>query len=198
MDLIWTGSTLMVSGPDTEPFAYDGAGGPMVGLRFDPGVAPTVFACGAHELRDARVALDDLMRTGDCAEWLARVAESAAPGRTLVDLVAARWSGPDAWVPTVTRRLAAGDTVADCAWAVGMTERTLHRRSLRHFGYGPKVLQRILRMRAAMRRLDAGVRVGDVVELGGYADYPHMHREFTALAGRGPLTFVAADQAVVQ
>ncbi len=192
MDLLWTGDELLVSGPDTEPFDYVSSGGRMVGVRFDPGVAPTVFDCAAEDLRDSRVAFDNLVSTTVAGRWLDEVAAARMPGEAMVGLLVARSRSLElpSWTAVLVASLLDGEQVADCARELALTERTLHRRSLRHFGYGPKTLQRILRMQAARGRLAAGGQAGDVVERCGYADYAHMYRDFVELTGRGPLTFM--------
>ena len=55
-------------------------------------------------------------------------------------------------------------------------------------GYGPKTLDRVLRLQRLLRALDAG-RGDDLAWLAldlGYADQAHMTREAVRLAGRTP------------
>ncbi|MFC5994727.1 helix-turn-helix domain-containing protein [Pseudonocardia hispaniensis] len=66
---------------------------------------------------------------------------------------------------------------------LGWSVRSLHRRCLAAFGYGPAVLRRILHFRAALRLADAGVPAAEVAARCGYADQPHLSREVRALAG---------------
>ena len=54
-------------------------------------------------------------------------------------------------------------------------------------GYGPKTLQRVLRFRRFVRRLDEGA--GDLTRIAydtGYADQAHLTRECGRLAGLPP------------
>ncbi|MYS10975.1 helix-turn-helix domain-containing protein, partial [Streptomyces sp. SID6041] len=83
----------------------------------------------------------------------------------------------------VAARLAAGRTVADTAEAVGLGARQLHRRSLDAFGYGPKTLARILRLRRALALVLAGVPQAEAAVRAGCADQAHLAREARALAG---------------
>jgi AraC-like DNA-binding protein len=60
-------------------------------------------------------------------------------------------------------------------------------------GYGPKTLQRVLRFRRFVSRIDAGLPAGaerhDLATLAvqaGYADQAHLTRECQALAGLTP------------
>ena len=70
---------------------------------------------------------------------------------------------------------------------LGWTTRTLHRRCLTAFGYGPSVLRRVLRFRRAVALLRAGVAPAEVAARAGYADQPHLSRDVRAFAGVSPL-----------
>jgi AraC-like DNA-binding protein len=109
-----------------------------------------------------------------------------APGPELDRIAAERWRGagpPDRAVAAVVDRLRAGATVAATAHAVGLTERSLHRRCLAAFGYGPKPLARILRMRRALALARGGTPFAAVAAAAGYADQAHLAREVRSLAG---------------
>ena len=79
-----------------------------------------------------------------------------------------------------------GADVAGLADALGTTTRTLHRRSLPVFGYGPQHLGRILRLQRALARARAGTPWAEVAATEGFADQPHLVREVRALAGTTP------------
>ncbi|MET7968966.1 helix-turn-helix domain-containing protein [Micromonospora sp. NPDC005305] len=111
---------------------------------------------------------------------VAAVLEDVARGR----LRAA--GGPDPLGARVAARLAAGATVAATAAEVGLGARALHRRSRLLFGYGPKTLARILRMRRALDLAGGGTPLAEVAALAGYADQAHLTREVTELAGVPP------------
>lgn len=195
MDLIWTGRTLLVAGPDTVAnLAATDTTATVTGIRFDPGCAPAVLGVSAADLRDVRVPARDIW-TGNEIERLAeRLHESPTPGADLERWCAAHTRGvtPE-WVGVAVDALRAGTSVADCARTVGMTERSLHRQSLRYFGYGPKTLGRILRMRSvtALLSTPGAGSLSDVAARCGYADYAHMYREVRALTGRAPSSHAA-------
>ncbi|WAC56132.1 helix-turn-helix transcriptional regulator [Gordonia sp. SL306] len=191
MDLIWTGRRVLVAGPDTGPYRYraDSAES-MVGLRLPPGVAPGVLGHPAERLRDRRVDLADLWSDTEADRWCSLLSEADDPAAVLDDIARTRmWDAP-AWLAPAAADLAAGVRVGECAERFGMTVRTFHRHSSRFYGYGPKTLQRILRMRAALGDLAAGRDLTASAYRHGYADEPHMHREFVELTGRGPSTFL--------
>lgn len=70
----------------------------------------------------------------------------------------------------------------------------LRRRSLDAFGYGPRTLGRILRLRRALALAGAGMPYAEVAHTAGYADQAHLAREVRALAGT-TLTAYAAGSA---
>ncbi|MFD2767003.1 helix-turn-helix transcriptional regulator [Micromonospora eburnea] len=154
------------SGDPPPPGATRAAspGGPANGRWDRSGVGP-----GRHPLhRPSR------------AEAVAAVLEAVAVAR----LHAA--GGPDPLGARVAARLAAGATVAATAAEVGLGARALHRRSQALFGYGPKTLARILRMRRALDLARAGTPLAEVAALTGYADQPHLTRDFKHFTGVPP------------
>ncbi|MFN8192823.1 MAG: helix-turn-helix domain-containing protein [Nocardioidaceae bacterium] len=189
MDLIWDGDTLLVAGPDTGPVVGSSATPrSWSAVRLDPGVAPSLLGLPAHPLADLRVPLRDLWPRPVVDAWSERLASADDPAAILEELVAQglRASEPiPGWVPAVAHRLATGHTVAQTADAVGVTGRQLHRRSVERFGYGPKVLQRVLRLVAAQRDLRLGLPAAETATRHGFSDQPHLHRELRRLTSSG-------------
>ena len=194
MDLLWWGGALTIAGPDTHGHVVTGDRAVEVtGLRFGPGLGPRVFGVPAHELRDQRVPLAAVWPERAVRELTERAAaEEAAVGRSpergRVLEGAAAWRLRDAGeqdgaLGAVVRRLREGHGVAETAEAVGYSERQLHRRCLAAFGYGPKTLARVLRMRRALRLAEDGRPLSGVAADAGYADQAHLAREIRALAG---------------
>jgi AraC-like DNA-binding protein len=189
MDLIWADGTLLVAGPDTK--AHLAARTSIyTGLRFPPGTAPTVFGIPAYELRDLRVALDELWNAPEVRRATNRVNRASQRGRALEDIAAQRLhdgAPPPPVIAAVARALRAGTRVAAIADALDLSARQLHRRSLHAFGYGPKTLARVLRMHRALDLAHAGVPLAETAFRTGYADQAHLAREVKAFAGV-PLT----------
>jgi AraC-like DNA-binding protein len=187
MDLVWSGAELFVAGPDTAAHPYERATGRTAcGLRFHPGVLPALLGVPADALRDARVPLEALL-PDPAHRATAMLTDASTPGPVLAGLVAALpGAPPEPGVRAAAARLARGATAADTADALGWTVRTLHRRSVAAFGYGPAVLRRVLRFRRAMALLRAGVGPAEVAARTGYADQPHLSRDLRALAGVSP------------
>jgi AraC-like DNA-binding protein len=86
--------------------------------------------------------------------------------------------------------------VADLADRLGYGRQHVHRQVTRHLGLPPRTLARLLRFHAVAGAVRSG-RVADLgwaglAAAGGYADQPHLHREFRALSGLTPAQALAA------
>ncbi|MGP3689146.1 helix-turn-helix domain-containing protein [Streptomyces sp. IBSNAI002] len=195
MDLLWVGGRLLVAGTDTGPHpAGEVPGGAFAGIRFAPGTAPALLGVPAHELRDRRVGLADLWPAREVRRLAGQVASYEDPRAGLEALAARRAAEagpPDPLLAEVVARLRAGQAVAPIAAAVGLGERQLHRRSLDAFGYGPRTLGRVLRLRRALALARAGTPCAEVACVAGYADQAHLSREVRALAGTTLSAYVA-------
>lgn len=189
MDLIWTGTGLLIAGPDTGPVTATGSGD-MVALRFDPGVAPSVLGVPAEEMVDGRVDFADIAGSSQ-ARRLSEEAAAGEPGDVLERFAAAQLdrSPPPRWLHPATSLLSAGHQVASVADQISASPRQLQRWSRHHYGYGAKALQRILRVNAAMADLRTGRSAVDTAHHCGYADYAHMFRDFRSVTGRPPADF---------
>ena len=186
MDLVWSGAELFVAGPDTAPHPYS---------------APR--ARGHRPAVPSRRAARPARRAGGRAARRPGPAGRAAPGARAAgrrgdggrrtrrggpDRARARLPGdvPEPGLRAAAAWLSRGASAAETADALGWTTRTLHRRCLAAFGYGPAMLRRVLRFRRAVALLQAGVAPADVAARAGYADQPHLSRDVRALAGVSP------------
>jgi transcriptional regulator GlxA family with amidase domain len=77
--------------------------------------------------------------------------------------------------------------IAAVAAALGVSERQLRRRCEEAVGYGPKMLDRVLRLQRfrSLARLTAAPLV-ELAATAGYADQAHLSREHRQFAGRTP------------
>lgn len=183
MDLLWHEGRLLVAGPDTRAYVTGGAPSTWTGLRFPPGSAPAFLGVPAHELRDLRVELADLWPSSEVRRLRDRIDGSPDPGTALEEIALERAAPPDPLLHTLVAALDAGRPVAVAADELGLGARQLHRRSLVAFGYGPKTLARILRLRRALALARAGVPFADTAVRSGYADQAHLARDVRELAG---------------
>lgn len=195
VDLIWqSGRGAHVAGPDTGPLLVTLLPGTvLIGARFLPGAGGSALGVPLDELRDRRVDIPDLLPA------LAAQLDAALPIDTAARRVAAAAadlaarSRPDLAVRAAVRRLADPDggllRVDALAAELGLSTRQLLRRCRVAVGYGPKTLQRVLRLRRFLelsrtdpRRLDLAA----LSDLAGYADQAHLSRDCTDLAGLSP------------
>lgn len=204
-DVIWhrESGRLFVAGPDTRAHVSRLAPGELVAVRFRSGRAPAGLGVPADAVRDERVDLAHLWpeRAGRLADALAATTSMAGAQQVLGAAVFATASGrasgasrvePDPAVPALLRLAGDGARVGAMADAIGLTERQLHRRCLAAFGYGAKVLQRVLRFDRAMRLARGGGELAVVAYRAGYADQAHLSREVRTLAGVSPTQLLAA------
>jgi AraC-like DNA-binding protein len=192
VDLIWLrGDVTMIAGPDTGPAPADlPAGTMLVGVRLRPGAGGPALGIPLTELVDQRVALADVR-----PELARRLPGDLSPGQALsrlIDLTGglAADGPPDTLVSHAARRLtAAGERTDELARELGVSERQFRRRCQDAVGYGPKTLQRVLRFRRFVTRLDAADERLDLALVAaetGFADQAHLTRESVRLAGLPP------------
>jgi AraC-like DNA-binding protein len=188
MDLLWIEGDLVVAGPDTRAYVADAEPGIRhAALRFAPGTGPGFLGVPAREVRDTRVPLADLWSPGRGRRLADRIGTAPNPGLALEQAAVELFDRPpDRLAAQVLSGVRRGVGVRDLAGSAGLSERQLHRRCLDAFGYGPKMLARVLRMNAALDRARTGLALAEVAAVSGYADQAHLTREVKALAGVTP------------
>jgi len=192
-----------IAGPATRTHDVALAPGSVVtGIRFLPGAARAAFGCSAAELLDAHVDLRDVCgHQAASLERALRAARSASFAREALITWARerlrRAAFRDASVLRAARELVAHPslTISELGDSLGWSARHLHREFTATCGYGPKHLQRILRMQRVVRRARRdGGRVTSLSTLAldaGYADQAHMTREFRDITGFTPRELLA-------
>jgi AraC-like DNA-binding protein len=207
-DLVWVNDgTLWVSGPESTswPRGYP-PGSEAVGVRFHPAVGPAVLRVPAGDIRDTRVRLDDLGRTGHAralAERIAGQPDDAGRLREL-EMAARRLAAEARPSDAVALQVAAevgripGASLRALAAAAGISDRQLRRRCAAAFGYGPATLARVLRLQRALslaRSHGRPRRMADLAVAAGYCDQQHLAHEVRAIAGTtaGALFAIAAS-----
>lgn len=128
----------------------------------------------------------------DAGSPLREALAAAPPGRRLILLemaVAARQVRPDPVVVAASSLLsqprARVDGVAD---RLGVSTRSLHRRTQAAVGYGPKTLARVARLRRLISTDDPSL-AGRALAA-GYASQAHMNDEVLRLTGTTPVRFL--------
>jgi AraC-like DNA-binding protein len=180
VDIVWTGTRLVVAGPATGPALADiPAGQATFGVRFRIGAAGAALGLPASELLDLTVPLEDV--------WGARAArladEAAAHGLTgLARAVQAELTA----APDLAVRAAA------LGRAVGLGDRQLRRRFGDAVGYGPKTLERVLRFQRFLTLARTNEPLAQLAFDAGYADQAHLTRECSRLSGLPPAALLAS------
>jgi AraC-like DNA-binding protein len=192
-DLIWEQDRgAFVAGPDTGPVPIRMAAGTVViGVRFRPAAGGPALGLPLSELLNQRVDVADLRKSQ--ARRLPGTLRHDAALAALLD-VAADLTGsgaPDAAVARAAALLSDPRArTEDVAAEVGLSLRQLRRRCHAAVGYGPKTLQRVLRFRRFVSRIDQNRDQADLAALAadaGYTDQAHLTRECVALAGLTPV-----------
>jgi AraC-like DNA-binding protein len=191
VDLIWAGERLSVAGPDTRPRVVSlESGSRIVGVRLRPGTAGAVLGLPASELCDVSPDAAEVLGRDAAAALAEALAAGADPHALLMRAFELRGvREPDPLVRAAVLALGRPSSrVGPVATELGVSARQLQRRVSDAVGYGPKMLQRVLRF----RRLQA-LPPAPLVELAldaGYADQAHMTAEVTRLAGVSPVRFL--------
>jgi AraC-like DNA-binding protein len=159
----------------------------------------------ARELRDRDVPLRAIWPQERAAGWLDAMAPAALPDRlaalsALIGAELAAGGEGDPLVRYVVAWAARDPTrgLDEFAGECGISERQLRRRFAAGVGYGPKTLQRILRLQRLLWLASGadGARLGlaRLAIAAGYADQPHMTREAVALTGATPRQLLHGGQ----
>ena len=199
VDIIWaSGHDPFVAGPATLPVrtVIDDRS-EICGVRFRPGVGRQILGIDAHELRDRHALLRDIWPRGQTADWeraMDRPALAAKLG-AVAELIGARLetvADPDPLVRDAVTWIVSHPRgrVEEIARRYGLSDRQMRRRFAQSVGYGPKTLQRVLRMQRVLwlARADARAAPGlaRLALAAGYADQAHMTRELAALTELTP------------
>jgi methylphosphotriester-DNA--protein-cysteine methyltransferase len=177
----------------------------LFGIRFRPGSALPFLGVPLREVTDQRVALDALWGSRGAAllDVLANVAphDRVRHAERLLTARDIRTRREDDIVPqavSLFRRARGGAAVRHVAAALGVGERRLVRAFDRCVGLSPKGFARVMRFREVYRQIQRGdvLRWTQMAGDAGYADQPHLIREFQSLAGLTPAQYVAERQGV--
>jgi AraC-like DNA-binding protein len=192
VDIVWSPRHgAIVAGPDTGPWLSRVEPGEVIfGARFLPGAGGAALGVPLQELRDRRVSfadigLDPREQLGGGTELRDVPALLLATASRLV-----AYGPPDHAVQAaVVRLLDPRQRVDQLARHLGFSERQLRRRFQISAGYGPKTVQRVLRL----RRFAAGAQA-DLARsalIAGYSDQAHLTRECLRLTGLSPTQFLS-------
>jgi len=199
-----TWSRGIVHGPQS---GYYSAGpkpaGAVAGVSFRPGGAAAILGVPANELTDLHVPLEDLwgLRGRELHEALREAPAPAAVFQALERTLTRRLQRPLLIHPAVAQALR-GQPGRSTPVRVREVQRESGY-SPRHFaalfrtavGLTPKHYYRIRRFTVVVRALadDPGGSLADLAASAGYADQPHMIRDFRDFAGLTPTQYRPRD-----
>ena len=192
IDIVWTGTGLIVAGPATRAVipAAQRKDQVAVGLRFRVGAAGPALGLPAAELLDQAPPLEEIWTGRDGRQLAERIAEADGPAArigVLAELVGERLRdapAPDPLLRAAVLAVARPRTsIARLAGRLAISERQLRRRFDDGVGYAPKTLARVLRMQRFVALAADGGELARLAADAGYADQAHLTRECTQLAG---------------
>jgi AraC-like DNA-binding protein len=177
-----------------------------LGVRFRPGALPAFVDIDAAGLMDEQVSLADFWgaRAGELWHRLA-VATVVDRVRRLREFLSdARRAATDPFINHCVGRIEAvrGELrIAALEATTGVTTRQLERKFARHVGVSPKLFARIVRFKAVAAAARASVHPPDWARLAaefGFADQPHLAREFRAMSGLTPRQWLGDEDQPAQ
>jgi AraC-like DNA-binding protein len=198
IDMIWVDDRPpVIAGPATLPMIHPlVAGTDILGIRFRPGTAHRLLGIPAVQLLNQEVPLRDIWPNGRCLAWEEPAHQETLPDKLRAIHAAVRSqvaaTDDDLFVSRAAAWLAHHPMrpVEELGHQFGLSPRQIHRRFAEAVGYGPKKLQRIMRLQRLLWLVDQRREPHpDLARLSfeaGYADQPHMTREVTILTGVPP------------
>jgi AraC-like DNA-binding protein len=199
VDVVWVNDQAPhVAGPMTRPVLYSiDAGTEIFAVRLRPGVACRLLGENAKALLNQDVLLRDLWPGRRAAPWEEVTAERSESAKlaAIAEAMSARLRTDGAFDDFVMHAAAwmAGHPFASLAEFSGLcrlSERQIRRQFDEAIGYGPKKLQRILRLQRLLwltsHETSPVPNLAQLSFAAGYADQSHMTREVVALTGASP------------
>lgn len=209
-DIILRDDELLIAGPSTRwLLARGGEQGWTVGLRFQPGLVGAALGADPLAFQDRLVRAGDVLPPSALRRAASSLRTLAVPeGRPRPDAfhelarAASRTLDIDldrtvvAWAAEVRAAADRGESGSQLASRFGYSERQFRRRTGLAFGYGYAALRRVLRAERARAAILAGVVPAAAAQLAGYADQPHLTREFQRVVGATPAQVAAGAASV--
>ena len=192
VDLIVRSEQVFLCGPQTRVIhAPADDADPTIGVRLEAGTARRVLPVALSELRNRVVELRTALGSEAAVlyDLMMRASNASRPDFVLSELLVDQ---VEPWVATTHRLARTGAPAREVARALDWSERTLRRRMLEAFGYGYTTLARIERVFRARSLLRRGLSPAHVSATSGYADQPHLTREFVRMIGATPAQFSKA------
>lgn len=180
----------------------DGSTSFFVGVRFKPGEAIRFLDVPAHETTDREFSLDNVWgrsasrfseQISECGSIESKLAHIDAE---LVRRLALARPADFRLRRAIARIEQDLPPIEQVACECGIGVRQLHRLFSERVGLSPKVFSRVVRLQDVLRLLThpetrrGSSTLARAAALGGFADQPHFSKEFKALVGVGPRSFL--------
>ncbi len=198
-DIIWTSDGLAVVGPDrVAAFPQLAPGETIFGARFRIGAAAAWLRTPLSEFTGQTVPLDLLWGrvAGEIDARMGLARDDSERLAVFASALSGRLSTVQTTPPNVVslvkhlheHRPTATDPIRAVARTTGLSERSLRRLCLEHFGYGAKTLDRILRLQRFLAACRGRPRdkLAILAFDAGYADQAHLAREARELTSLTP------------
>lgn len=207
MDLIFNFSdsrSLRVSviGTMTRPLTVTTTGAvDMLGVRFRPGGLPLFLALDAAELTDTSANLTNFWGQAADSTWH-RLGEATQADRVrlLQDMLIARVNGNlDPFVRHCVERMEkeGGELrINNLERSTGLGGRQIERKFARLVGISPKTFARVVRFKRVISAMTDATspRLAALAADLGFADQPHLSREFKTFSGLTPANYLASSR----
>jgi AraC-like DNA-binding protein len=165
-----------------------------LGIRLRPGALLAIARERASVFTDDGVALDDVL--GSTVRGVVESAAERAPEQVIAELLAILGRIPRRGCSALLECAARSSSVAELAGMLGVSVRTLNDRAHETIGLSPK---RLLRVQRLHRVLEGDFRgLADAAASSGFADQPHLTREFRDLLGETPRQWFGRGRRSVQ
>lgn len=202
-DVLWIGGRPWLGGTYGAAVIEQGARDSVViGIGLRPGVVTAWTGIAAADLLGVRLPLASVLPdlAARVVDAVGDASDPAVISARIQEVVAgdlARLETPSNLDALIRRTLqapgVARQTARQIADSLGLSERTLRRYCTTLFGYGPKMLERVLR---AGRFLDMASQspqrsIAWLSDAAGYSDQAHLTREARLLTGLTPKAIIA-------
>jgi AraC-like DNA-binding protein len=196
VDLLWCDNRLVVVGPDITAAHPDlQPGATVLGMRFQPGAAAHWLDLPMTDIVGTQIDMRDAwgQKAWDLVDKMQEAKDTREQNSLLQELLARMASSierPERDAAAIFETLGdhaghEGGGIAKLIGKLGLSQRTLRRRSHHLFGYGPKTLERILRFQRfqTLARHAENRGLAEMALTTGYADQAHLNREIQSLCG---------------
>ena len=191
VDLVLSGSRLVVAGPDTHACIESLVPGVVIGMQIRPSAVPALLGHPASATCDERIPIEDIWGPAGrvLVERLAGAPDVPAAMALVEEACQVRLSNAESRLEGADLRELLTTGRGLDARELGLSERQLRRRCVAMYGYGPRTLRRIVRFQCALSALRSqpAMPLAEVAARTGYVDQSHLAHDVGTFSGLTPL-----------